>query len=76
VVARALQKYGMVVVDFARGQPIYAEGLWGYPNKSWEGKLRQWDGGINDIPYKYYRILKIEDPVFKGDTRIKNEDYW
>jgi hypothetical protein len=76
IIARALQKYGMVVVDVAQGQPIYAEGLWAYPEKSWAGKVRQWDGGINDIPYKHYRILKIEDPVFKGDIRIKNEDYW
>lgn len=76
VIARALQEYGMVVVDVAQGNPIYAEGLWGHPDKSWEGKLRSWDGGINDIPYKHYRVLKVENPVYKGDERRENKPYW
>ncbi len=77
VVARALQVYGMVVVDVAQGQPIYAEGLYAHPDKSWEGKLRDWDGGINAIPYDHYRILKIENPQLKGDERSrKNGSYW
>jgi len=60
----------MVIVDIAQGQPIYAEGLWGHPNKSWEGKLREWKHlGIAAISYKYYRILKVENPVYKGDIR-------
>ncbi len=67
-IAKALQKYGMVIVDIAQGQPIYAEGLWGHPDKSWEGKLREWDGGINSIPYKHYQIMKVENIVKKGDT--------
>jgi len=70
VVAIALQKYGMVVVDIAQGQPIYAEGLWGHPDKSWEGKLREWNHqGIDAIPYKNYRILKVENAINKGDIR-------
>lgn len=70
VVAIALQKYGMVVVDIAQGQPIYAEGLWGYPEKSWKGKLREWKKqGIDAIPYKHYRILKVENAIDKGDIR-------
>ena len=72
IIAKALQKYGMVIVDAAQGQPIYVEGLWGHPDKSWEGKLREWDGGINSIPYKYYQIMKIENVIKKGDTRIRN----
>jgi len=71
VIAKALQKYGMVVVDIAEGQPIYAEGLWGYPNKSWEGKLHEWDGGINSIPYKHYQVMKVENAIHKGDTRTR-----
>ena len=73
VIAVALQEYGMVVVDIAQGQPLYAEGLWDQPNKSWEGKLREWDGGINDIPYKHFQIMNVENAVFKGDNRIKNQ---
>jgi hypothetical protein len=70
IVAKAIQKYGMVIVDIAQGQPIYAEGLWGHPDKSWEGKLREWKKqGIAAIPYKHYRILKVENPVYKGDIR-------
>ena len=70
IIAKAMQEYGMVVVDIAQGQPIYVEGIWGHPDKSWEGKLHEWeDRGINAIPYKYYRILKIKDPVYKGDIR-------
>jgi hypothetical protein len=72
IVAKALQKYGMIVVDMAYGQPIYAEGLWGHPDKSWKGKLREWDGGINDIPYQYYRVLKVTDSVHRGDDHSKN----
>ena len=71
VIAKALQKYGMVLVDAAHGQPIFVEGLWGKPDKSWDGKLREWDGGMTDIPYKHYRVLKVKNPVYKGDNRKK-----
>lgn len=70
IIAVALQEYGMVVVDIAQGQPIYAEGLWGHPEKSWEGKLTEWeDRGINSIPYRHYRVLKVENPINRGDIR-------
>ncbi len=73
VIAKALQKYGMVIVDIAQGQPIYAEGLWGHPNKSWEGKLHEWDKkkGINSIPFKNYQVMKVENVIKKGDTRTR-----
>lgn len=70
IIAKALQEYGMVVVDIAQGQPVYAEGLWGHPDKSWEGKLTEWDDrGINSIPFKHYRVLKVNNPVHRGDIR-------
>jgi hypothetical protein len=75
ILCRALQKYGMVLVDIAQGQAIYAEGLWGQPGKSWNGKLRE-IGGISNIPYKSYRVLKIENSVKKGDGRSKFHDVW
>jgi hypothetical protein len=74
VVARALQEYGMVVVDAAGGSPIYAEGLWGHPEKSWTGILREWEGGINSIPYENYRVLKLPETVKKGDARWRDQD--
>ena len=75
ILCRALQKYGMVLVDIAQGQAIYAEGLWGHPGKSWEGKLPE-VGGISQIPYKCYRVLKIENSVKMGDGRSKFQDVW
>jgi len=74
VVAKALQEYGMVVVDVAGGSPIMAEGLYGHPDKSWDGVLRDWDGGINDIPLDHYRVLKLPETVKKGDARWRNQD--
>ena len=74
VVARALQEYGMVVVDVAGGSPINAEGLYGQPGRSWEGILRDWEGGINDIPLDNYRVLKLPETIKKGDARWKSQD--
>jgi hypothetical protein len=70
IVCIALQRYGMVLVDIAQGQPIYAEGLWGHPDKSWKGKLRS-TGGLSTIPYRHYRILKAGPATFLGDGRSK-----
>jgi hypothetical protein len=67
-VARALQKYGAVVVDFAAGNVLYGEGLWIYPNKSWNGILREWDGGICSIPLDHYRVLKNYNIQHGGDS--------
>lgn len=72
VVARALQKYGIVVVDEAQGSPIYAEGLLGQSGKSWKGILREWRGGINSIPLKHYRVVKVNSVVRQGD-KTRNE---
>jgi hypothetical protein len=60
----------MVLVDIAQGQPIYAEGLWGHPDKSWKGKLRS-TGGLSTIPYRHYHILKAGPAIFQGDGRSK-----
>ena len=70
VVAKALQKYGMVVVDFAAGNVLYGEGLWIYPDKSWNGLLREWDGGLSSIPLDHFRVLKNHD-IQTGGDRIK-----
>ena len=76
VVAKALKKYGMVVVDIAQGSPLYGEGLWGHPGKSWKGVLRDWDGGINSIPVQHYRVLKTGEIIAKGDARSVKHPYW
>jgi hypothetical protein len=70
VLAKAMQKYGMVVSDIAGSNTLYGEGLWGHPEKSWSGKLRG-VGGISNIPLDHYRVLKINDKIKKGDTYTK-----
>jgi hypothetical protein len=72
----ALQRYGMVLVDIAEGQPIYAEGLWGHPGKSWNGKLPHGTGGISTISYKHFRMLKTGPAVHMGDGRSKFSPVW
>ena len=38
-IARAMQRYGAVNVDVALGNVLYGEGLYGHPDKSWDGLL-------------------------------------
>jgi len=75
VVCVALQRYGMVLVDIAQGQPVYAEGLWGHPGRSWKGKLRP-TGGLSTIPYGHYRMLKTGPATRMGDGRSKFAPVW
>ena len=70
VVARALQEYGMVLVDMAEGPPIYAEGLWDHPDKSWKGVLPRQAEGLKEIKFDYFRILKVGTTVKKGDISV------
>ncbi|GAB4408000.1 MAG: hypothetical protein OHK0039_10820 [Bacteroidia bacterium] len=72
-VARALQVYGMVIVDFARGSTLYAEGLWYDDTRSWQGLLRGWSepGGIKSIPVQHYRVLDPSDRLRSGGDRKK-----
>lgn len=76
IVCVALQRYGMVLVDMAQGQPIYAEGLWGHPGKSWDGKLPHGEGGLTKIPYHHFRMLESGPVTRKGDTRSRYAYFW
>jgi hypothetical protein len=76
IVCVALQRYGMVLVDIAEGQPIYAEGLWVHPGKSWKGRLPHGTGGISTVPYRHFRMLKAGPAVRMGDGRSKFEPVW
>ena len=71
VVAKALQKYGAVLVDSAGGNTLYAEGLWGHKGRSWDGILRDHKegGGFKTIPVQHYRVLKLPPVVKMGDAR-------
>lgn len=76
IVCVALQRYGMVLVDIAQGQPVYAEGLWGHPGKSWDGKLDHGAGGLSRIPYRHFRMLKAGPVTRQGDGRSKFAPVW
>lgn len=65
--ARAMQLYGMVNVDNARGNVVYAEGLYGPPGDSWDGILDP--GELKRIPLDHYRVLKLGPVTHMGDSR-------
>jgi tetratricopeptide (TPR) repeat protein len=76
VVCVALQRYGMVLVDIAQGQPLYAEGLWAHPGRSWDGKLPHGENGISRIPFRHYRMIQAGPATFQGDGRSKHAPVW
>ena len=69
VIAKALQNYGMVVVDNAGASVLYGEFQDKLRNKSWEGIAREWSGGITDIPLDNYRVIKLGKVIKKGDIK-------
>ncbi|MHB2007729.1 MAG: hypothetical protein ACYCOX_06735 [Acidobacteriaceae bacterium] len=73
-VAQAMQRYGVVLVDYANGNVIYAEGLYGQNQNSWSGKLREWSGGIVNIPLEHYRVLAVKNSVHEGLARRDSRD--
>jgi hypothetical protein len=42
----------------------------------WIKMLKQEATGINSIPFDHYRVLKVENPVHKGDARSRHHSYW
>ncbi|MBI9070222.1 MAG: hypothetical protein JEY94_01405 [Melioribacteraceae bacterium] len=72
IVAKAMQEYGIVIVDFSEGSTIRAEYLDKSRGLSWNGKLRGWKdpGGIKTIPVSNYRVLEVGE-TFKGGDKEK-----
>ena len=72
IVAKALQEYGFVVIDFAEASTIRAEYIDYSKTKSWYGILRGWSepGGIKTIPVKNYRVIEVKN-IQKGGDRKK-----
>lgn len=66
IIARALQTYGAVCVDFAGGNVIYAEALHGKPELSWDGLLDARD--IERLGYQHFRVVDMGTPQIGGDT--------
>lgn len=71
IVAKAMQEYGIVIVDFSVGSTIRVEYLDGLAGRSWKGKLRGWNepGGIKSIPVSNYRVLKVGEIQKGGDKK-------
>ena len=67
VLARAMQVYGMVNVDNAGGNVVYAEGLYGRHGLTWEGVLDPAE--LKQIPLEQYRVLKLGPVTPMGDNR-------
>lgn len=65
--AKAMQVYGMVNVDNARGNVVYTEGLYGRGGLSWDGILRPDE--LKQIPLASYRVLKLGPITHLGDNR-------
>ena len=68
--SRAMQIYGMVNVDNARGNAVYTEGLYGHPGWTWDGILSPDE--LKRIPLEKYRVLKLGPITCLGDARSVN----
>jgi hypothetical protein len=70
VIARAMQDYGIVIVDFAGASVLYAEGLWYDQERKWGPELRRGHekGGIQSIPLEHYRVLQTGQALRKPDA--------
>ncbi len=66
-VARALQVYGMVNVDWAAASALYAEGFYYEGAPSWQGVLDEW--GLGGIPVDALRLIRMENVIPLGDGR-------
>jgi hypothetical protein len=70
VIARAMQDYGIVIVDFAGASVIYAEGLWYDQKRKWGPELRRSHekGGIHSIPLDHYRVIQHGQTIRKPEA--------
>lgn len=70
VIAKAMQDYGIVIVDFAGASVLYAEGLWYDKERRWGPELRRSHekGGIQSIPLDHYRVIQSGKTIRKPDA--------
>lgn len=68
-VAKALQQYGAVCVDYSCQPTMYAEGLFARNEpRSWQGLLESLV--VKAIGFEHYRFLKPEQTVCKGSHPV------
>lgn len=69
IVAKALQTYGAVLVDYCDGSTLYAEGLFNKDDpRSWENLLSEDD--MQAIKFENYRFIKPQKIINKGSHPI------
>lgn len=71
IIVKAMQAYGIVIIDFSAGSTIRVEYLDESRGRSWKGLLRGWHepGGIKTIPVSNYRVLKVGKTLKGGDKK-------
>jgi hypothetical protein len=70
IIARTLQLYGAVLVDFAGGVTLYGEGLWSHPGRTWDGLLSESD--LDAIPFHAFRFIEPTGIVERGMAGYQN----
>lgn len=64
IMARAMQDYGLILVDYAGAPKIYLEDITNNPeiNQRWqEGDLRLREWALSEIPYTEFKVLALPD---------------
>lgn len=69
VIFRCLQEYGMVNVDCAKANTLYAEGCWSQPDRNWDGILEEEE--LYKVPLECYRVLELGPVTHKGDRKLR-----
>jgi hypothetical protein len=69
IIAKALQIYGAVLVDYCGGCTLYAEGIFNENDeKTWKNILSEED--LEKIGFENYRFIKPETLIHKGSHPI------
>lgn len=79
-VARALQEFGAVLVDYAGGVTLYGELLEPHPGRSWEGVLGE--ESLSGIPFDHFHVVETgplqvggSHPVYHQGISRRYYDY-
>jgi hypothetical protein len=80
IVARALQEYGAVLVDYAGGVTLYGELLEPHPGRSWNGVLEE--NSLAGIPFDHFHVVETgplqtggSHPVYHQGISRRYYDY-
>lgn len=76
IIARALQKYGMILIDYSGRPKIYAEDLSNNPNAAYQWshpRLNLTSQTIANIPYTHFRVLELPDAYWNPDAQVQKQ---